>query len=660
VLISVAVIVGWYALEALWFGDASRPVRERERQFERVTGAEKQRQGRETVEVSGGKPVSVPESKAAKRDGIVLENKYISTSWTNVGAALQSLRLRNYKAPYFRADSDERPVLTLLKDFEEGKYSDVIQSVTLISERSDGVVEKQTVATSNVVYEVVEESSDRLVFEGNLTPWLSVRKTITLEPEDYHYSVSLRFQNRGESDLRLSYQLRTAAGIERETIESRYLATAIGVGDSKKIDVSQVKPDSLKGGSKFNESTDILWAGVVSQYFVAMVWPENPEWIESVESELITNTDILEGRGRWRKGMIAPGREDERQKLARSNATAIIHSVEMGIPRNGVVEESYRFIAAPKLKDILDHYASGLNAALREGSMPWVTWLFSFGTLSFLTPIMVSILEFFYSIIPNYGVAILLLTLLVRGVLHPLTRSSQMSMHRMQQLQPKIKDLMSKYGDDRQKLAQEQMKLYKKYGVHPMSGCWPMFLQMPVFVALFTCLRTSVQLRQATFIPGWITDLSQADTVWHFPVHLPIVGNGLNILPFIMVGMWILNQQLMPSSGDPRAQKQQQIMKWMPVFFAVLFYNFASGLLLYITASSGIGAFEHWLIRKKAQSLELKPVEEQKKAKEKKQQARSRGKRKMTGKPGLWERLQSKIEEQEKQSRKVRSNKDKK
>ena len=587
--------------------------------------------------------------------GLTLQNDLIRTSWTNRGAALEKLWLRNYKAPYKGEEGEERPTLVLLRDFQEGYYSDVLERVTFLPTEGRGAGAQTSLTTSDINYEVVEQSSDRIVFEGILTKRLAVRKTITIEPDTYHYNVDLEFINRTDAPLRFTYRLRTVAGITREILNSRYLATAVGVLQEGEFDVHQTQADDLAGENVVNESTNIAWAGMVSQYFAAMTWAEEPDWIRAIESRLVEETDILNATGRWSTGRVPKMNAGERKEHARTNGAAVILSTQHTLDPAEELSHSYRFVAVPKLKEALVAYGGNLSGALLAGSMPWITWVISLGTLSFLAPLMVSILEFFHAIIPNYGIAIILLTILVRGALHPLTKSSQMSMHKMRLLQPKIKELQKKYGDQREKMVQEQMKLYSKYGVHPMSGCWPMLLQMPVFVSLFTALRTSVQLRQATFIPGWITDLSQADTVWHFPFTLPIMGNELNILPFIMVCMWMLNQHLTPTPSDPKAQQQQKIMKWMPVLFAVMFYQFASGLLLYITASSGFGALQNWWIRRQAEDLKLEPVGKKTKKKKKKKKRTTASRRAEPEKKGLMGKLMDKLEQQEKDSRQYRN-----
>ncbi len=561
----------------------------------------------------------VEEEQPDIQEGLVIENDKIRTEWTNRGAALQKLQLLEYKAPYFKDDSQsERPVLTLIREFNTGTFSDMVTDIVFYLVDQDGSISRHTVNVENLVYEVLRHTPSSIVFEAKIDDKIAITKSVNIDPDTYHYKSNLEFRNLTDDEIQFEYSIRSAAGIERETLQTRYLASAVALRNNDKLNIELINADSINGSERI-DSPNIAWAGMVSQYFTAMLWPETSNWIRSVESVKLTETGIKEGIGRWSKLREQNGSESDLASLAERHPTAasIIQSRRIEIPANETESFPYKFIAVPLLSEILDSYAPGLASDMRSGRMPFFTRVLSLGTITFLAPLMVWILDFFYMIIPNYGIAIILLTLLIRGTLHPLTRSSQLSMHKMKKLQPHLQELMKKYGDDRQKMAQEQWKLYSKYGVHPMKGCFPMLLQMPVFLALFKTLRTSVQLRQATFIPGWITDLSRPDTVWQMPISLPILGNDFNVLPFIMIGAWMLNQQLTPTPADPKAQQQQKIMKWMPVLFAFMFYNFASGLLLYITCSSMVGAFEHWLIRKKSEGLELVPVAEAKEAKNK-------------------------------------------
>ena len=221
-----------------------------------------------------------------------------------------------------------------------------------------------------------------------------------------------------------------------------------------------------------------------------------------------------------------------------------------------------------------------------------------------IASVLLSVLGFLHRIAGNWGVSIILLTILVRGILFPINRRSQMAMARyqtkMKRIQPKIDELKKRYADDKAKLNQEQAKLLQSEGAFPpLGGCLPMFLQIPVFFGLFAALRTSFDLRQAPFL--WIPDLSLPDHTlalgWG---TVPILGSlaYLNILPPVMIVMWIWQQRGMPMPADEQAAKMQKMMMWMPIIMGVFLYNYAAGLSLYMITQSGLGVFEQKFIKK--------------------------------------------------------------
>ena len=666
-LISALIMVGWYLGVSLVFGKrlaqrAGEPPRPTTPGGEEPQAGEppQSQQPSLTQAPAGQVPEGDQQAEAGPKieevHGLCLRNEVIEACWTNRGAALESLTLLRYRAPYFEEGGKERPLLELVRDFQEGCYSDVIEAVTFLPPPGDEKAWRQDIPAADVLYTVDRsaEGEGRLVFDAALDARLAVRKTVTVQPGKYHYDVVLELINRTQEPLRFSYRLRGPAGIERETLEGSLLASVVGLREGSRYSVSQVPAAALRKGNRLNESAGILWAGMLSQYFVALVQPQRPDWIRAVESRLLVETDIAEGRGRWGPGSMPKSRDSRRAEVARSNATAVILSTEVSLGPSESLTHAYQLVGAPVLGEVLEPYGAGITNALRSGAQHWMTQLLSFGTTGRIAPLMLGILEAFYALVRNYGVAILMLTLVVRLVLHPLTRMSQVSMLKTQALQPKLAELQKKHKDDKQKLVQEQIALYRRYGVHPMSGCWPMFLQMPVLIALFVTLRSSVQLRQAAFIPGWINDLSQPDTVWHLPFYLPFLGNELNILPFLMVGVWILNQTAMPKAPDPRAQQQQNMMKWMTIIFAVMFYHVASGLLLYWTASSALGMLEQWLVRRTAGQIKLEPVGQEE------PQSRSARQAAQPRKEGFWQRLMLRVQQQQKRADKTRGSRPRK
>jgi YidC/Oxa1 family membrane protein insertase len=213
-----------------------------------------------------------------------------------------------------------------------------------------------------------------------------------------------------------------------------------------------------------------------------------------------------------------------------------------------------------------------------------------FGTWSFFCRYLLDILNAIHALIPSYGIAIIILTILVRLVLYPFTRKSMDSMKKMQELQPKVKALQEKYKDDKRKLQQEQMKLYAEAKVNPFSSCLPMLVQLPVFIALFMVLRTSVELRHESFL--WIRDLSEPENLLR-----DTLGFGLNLLPIGMAVTMTLQSRLTPSAGDPSQQKMMTIL--MPIMMLVICYPFASALGLYWVVSQAIAIAALWRARRK-------------------------------------------------------------
>lgn len=223
----------------------------------------------------------------------------------------------------------------------------------------------------------------------------------------------------------------------------------------------------------------------------------------------------------------------------------------------------------------------------------------STGMWKFMNPIMYPIktgllwsLSALEKVVRNYGVAIMLLTVIVRMIFWPITHKGTESMRRMQALQPQLKEIREKFKDNPQRMQQETMAFYKENKVNPMGGCLPMFVQIPVFIALFTVLRSAIELRFSKFL--WISDLSEPETL--FAGMIPIVGS-LNILPLLMSATMILQQKMTPSVGDPQQQKMMAVM--MPIMMLFFFYTMPSGLVLYWTTSNLIMIIQMMIKKKK-------------------------------------------------------------
>ncbi len=256
-------------------------------------------------------------------------------------------------------------------------------------------------------------------------------------------------------------------------------------------------------------------------------------------------------------------------------------SAKASIAPRGDAEVTTAFYVGPKKQSLL--WDLGMKDVMEFGMWRWLCYP------------LVWVLNLFNGWIPNYGVAIILLTLLVRLLFWPLTHKSTVGMKKMQEIQPLMKEIQAKYKDNPQRLQQETWALYKNHKVNPMSSCLPMLVQIPVFIALFNVLRSAVELRYAPFL--WIADLSEPEglgaTSW-----FPFFG-GLNILPILMAATMALQSALTPSAGDKNQQKM--MMVFMPVMMLFMFYSFPSALSLYWTLSQVVSIVQMWLIRRAAQ-----------------------------------------------------------
>jgi len=242
--------------------------------------------------------------------------------------------------------------------------------------------------------------------------------------------------------------------------------------------------------------------------------------------------------------------------------------------------------------------ASGMTSVFYVGpkkqSLLWdlgMKDVMEFGMWRWLCYPLVWVLNFFNSMVPNYGVAIILLTILVRLLFWPLTHKSTVGMKKMQEIQPLMKEIQTKYKENPQRMQQETWALYKEHKVNPMSSCLPMLIQIPVFIALFNVLRSAVELRYASFL--WIADLSEPERL--FASWFPF--GGLNILPVLMAVSTGLQSAFTPSAGDKN--QQRMMMVFMPVMMLVMFYSFPSALSLYWFLSNLFSIVQMWLIRRK-------------------------------------------------------------
>ena len=532
--------------------------------------------GKEAPLVAAEKPSfqRPAETEAPIRPDIVMETPILSLTFTNRGAALKEVVLKSpaYLAPGGKGE------LHLLHPFVEDEYS-------LTLEDREGKYD-----LAHLPYEVVSQTEKELVFRLALKEGLVIEKEFHLETDSYAIGVKVNFSNQGAEDKKMLLRLRGPAGISSEQ-------PAESGGRDVKAFAAQGKPEfalrfsradlaRISGEKLLAEVTEpFLMVGVENQYFAAVLSSMPNELAQAALAIPLVDENALAAHVAGSPVLF----EKEKLKLRKMFTKSVAAAVDfkpIQLASGSSASAEFRFFIGPKKRSILAQF-------------PGHDQLLNYGWLSPLCVLLLWIVNAFYRIIPNYGVGILLLTGLIRVLMHPLARKSQSSMQKMQKMRPKILELQEKHKKNPERLREEQMKLMREHGTSPFGGCLvPMAIQFPVFLAMYRILSVSIEMRQAPFF-WWIRDLSQPDVILNLPFAIPFLGTShLSLLPILMTVVMVIQQVGAPKPDDPQAQAQAKMMYIMPVFFGFILYRFASGLNLYWLLSSLIGIFEQRLIRK--------------------------------------------------------------
>ena len=359
---------------------------------------------------------------------------------------------------------------------------------------------------------------------------LSVTKTFTFTKGQYDVNVSYSVENGTGSAATVQPYAQLKQVMEFEDDSNMFMPTYRGAAYSTEDDRYQKYSFDEIEDETLRETTKAGWVGMLEHYFVS-AWVPSQEQTNTLYSRNLKNQYAV-------IGVLSPS-----ESLAPGETKTLASTLYMG----------------PKDQESLAKIARGLDLTVDYGILFWIS-----------QPLF-ALLTFLHSLVNNWGVAIILITIVVKGAMYWLTKKQYESMARMRNLAPKMQQLKDRFGDDRQKMSQAMMELYRKEKVNPMGGCLPLLLQMPIFLALYWVLMESVELRHADFVL-WITDLSTKDPYF--------------VLPILTGASMYLLQKLQPTTiTDPM---QQKIMQWMPVAMSVFFLWFPAGLVLYWLVSNVI------------------------------------------------------------------------
>ena len=464
---------------------------------------------------------------------------------SNAGPTIRSFKLKNY-----RQTTDPSSPLIDLVSLKKGMGDSLLITFYNHSASKEG---------TPTVFQVDEDavhlspgaSPKEIVFKGVTQEGLSIVQTFRFHSDHYRIDLNVEVTNGSGSPVE---------GVFRGSLKAMppkdqggyyaYVGFAVLLND---------KLEEVEAEDPSDEKTvrgPLGWVAYEDNYFMTAIVPDVPSEGNFTGRHL--SSGILEG---------------------------IYVQPPISINPSELRTSQYALYLGPRDLGILKDFGRNLDRAI------------NFGWTDIIAKPLLYILRFFDTYIHNYGLSIILLTILVKILFWPLTHKSYKSMKEMQKLQPLMAKLREKYKNDKQKLNQEMMALYKTYKVNPMGGCLPMIIQIPVFFALFRVLGGCIELRHAPFAL-WINDLSAPDRLFHFPFQIPFMTPpyGIPILTLLMGASMFIQQKMTPTPGDPA---QAKIMMFLPIIFTFMFINFPSGLVLYWLVNNILSIGQQYRIHKK-------------------------------------------------------------
>ncbi|MFQ5912504.1 MAG: membrane protein insertase YidC [Nitrospinota bacterium] len=528
-VLSMLVLIGyqWYFINPQM--EAQRAARQEKARRKGALEAEK-RTAQKAAPAPRAEPLRLPAPRVAEAPPapaaakeIVVDTGVARIVVTTLGAGIKELTLLRYK------DADGRPLNLVPKSGEEEREAPRSLSwlpLFLGGRLGEGANRAVYAVDREGLTLTPERPEGRLEFVSRLPGGEEVRKSLGFRYGSYVLDVSLRWHGGASPG---SLDVFWGPGITTEGHQGdRYATTGpVTLRGGKLVSVDD---DDLKDGKAVVQTGGIQWTSVHSKYFMAALVPPS-----DFEGDAVVRKD-----GGVLVGLRYRGNSPGEAKLS--------------------------LFAGPKDQAILKASGASLEKAIDLGFFSFVAG-----------PLLVA-LRFFYGLTHSYGLAIIILTVLIKIIFYPLTQKSTKSMQQMQRLQPKMKKIREIFKDDRTRMNEEVMKLYREHKVNPLGGCLPMVLQIPVFFALYSALLGGIELRQAPFL--WLEDLSLPETGLF---TLPGVDIPFRLLVLLMGASMFLQQKTTPASMDPT---QQKMMIFMPVLFTFLFWSFPAGLVVYWLANN--------------------------------------------------------------------------
>ncbi|MCC3861413.1 membrane protein insertase YidC [Pseudemcibacter aquimaris] len=493
------------------------------------------------------------------RDSIKIDSARLSGSISLKGLRFDDLSLKDYHETVDKSS----PIITLLNP--SGSFNSYFADFGWIGDgkRPDA----NSVWSAN---KATLGAGETVTFTWDNGEGVIFNRDVALD-NDYMFTVTQRVQNNSQTTLGMATYGRVFRE-GRSGAQPLFILHEgpIRVGEDGKEEIAyeDLEDDTYERQEVSNGG----WAGITDKEWMVAVIPDQSE-------DFVTNISRTEQNGG----------EQFHVNFATNGV-----SVAPGV----TFERSSRFFAGAKEIELLEQYTEAGGIKMFDYAVDW-------GWFYFITKPIYFLLHFFYGIVSNFGIAILLLTLLIKGILFPMANKQYISMARMKKLAPKMQKLKEKYGDDRARMQQETMKLYQEEKVNPLASCLPIFIQIPIFFSLYKVLYVTIDMRHAPFY-GWIKDLSAPDPllVTNLFGLIPWEPTGflaIGILPVFMGATMYFQQKLNPPMTDPI---QQKVFAFMPIIFTFILAGFSVGLVIYWTWNNILTICQQWFIMRRVEALE--------------------------------------------------------
>lgn len=464
-------------------------------------------------------------------------------------AAIRSLELKNFKETN---QPDSPPKQLIPEELTSG-----ILYFDLEGQSVPGLKDAVFSAQVDITGTRINQGEKSIEFVWATTNGIVVKKVFTFRAASYMIDCDIVFQNGSNMPVNDALVI-TMPGFYNEVVKKRSRFAFEGPVVFIDNEYKAIKPDDIEEKSVYHGTID--WAGYTERYFMTAIMPQKKDETKIIDAriKLFYTGERVENQYVQKMDRLDPGKQ---------------------------VVYGFTFFMGPKSLKVLNAYENNLKNVVH------------FGFFHVIAKPLLSVMNKIYDYIPNYGVAVILLTVLIKLIFWPLGTKSYKSMNKMKKVQPLMMKIREKYKDDKQKMNQEIMGLYKTYKVNPAGGCLPILVQMPIFFGLYRMLYQAIELRHAPFA-GWVTDLSAPDRLLNFDFAIPMMTPpyGIPMMTLLMGASFLLQQKMTPTSGDPM---QARMMMLMPIFMTVLFINFPSGLVLYMFVNNIISMGQQYYIQKK-------------------------------------------------------------